>query len=206
MSEVYLDPATHTYTDPSGAVVLSVTQILAKAGICDYSCVPQESRNRGMKRGTSVHWMLQLEDQGAINYRTVPKAMRGYRKAYCEWKRASGFNPLMVEHSFIYGDYAGTVDRAGSFPATTMYTSGTNAIVDIKTGTAAPDWTRYQLAAYAVGIIGDQKLARFTRRIALLLTADGKYKVTEFPLCTFDIDWSKFCYAKEKADASGSKH
>lgn len=195
------DPETHTFTRDDGSRVLSVTQILQKAKICDYSAVPQEHRDRGMRRGTTVHWLTQLDDQGALDYRTIPKAMRPFRKAYRTWMQRSGFHCLLIEHQFIADDFAGIVDRAGTFPATTMFSNGSNAVLDIKTGTQIQDWVRYQLCAYSVGLEPRIQLAKFMRRIALLLKADGTYSIKEFPLCTWDTDWSTFQRAKEKANA-----
>jgi hypothetical protein len=188
------NPSKHEFSR-DGVVIPSVTQVLARAGICDFSFVEEETRIHAMKRGTSVHWLLQLEDEGALNYRTVPRSLRGYRKAYRDWKRHSSFCPLWVECKFVsqYG-YAGIIDRAGSFPATTMYLSGTNCVLDFKTG-EIPDWVRLQLAAYALAIEPIIAVARNIRRIALTLSASGAYKIKEFPLCTFDSDIAKFMHA-----------
>lgn len=191
------DQERHIYT-VNGKQVLSVTQILAKAGICDFSCVDEDVRLHSIKRGQSVHWMLQLEDEGALNYRTVPRRLRGYRKAYLTWKRQSGFTPLWIERRFVskFG-YAGTMDRAGSFPATAMFGTGTSAVVDFKTG-EIPDWVRYQLVSYAVEAHPNPAIARNIRRIALSLHPYGTHKVREFPLCTWDVDLAKFMEACRK--------
>jgi hypothetical protein len=146
--------------------------------------------------------MTQLEDQGALNYRTVPKALRPFRKGWNEWKKASGFHPIAIEYKFIWQDFAGIIDRAGSFPPTTMISGGTHAIVDLKSGSAVPDHTCFQLAAYSVGFMQDVALARFVRRIAVLLKTDGSYSVREFPLSDFDHDYSVFRRALEKCQAS----
>ena len=195
------NPETHEYRE-NGLIVPSVTQIIAGAGLCDFSCVEEEIRIRSMKRGQSVHWLLQLEDEGALNYRTVPKGLKGYRKAYRTWKRQSGFNVLWIERQFVSNfGFAGTLDRAGSFPPTTMYTSGTKAVVDFKTGEIA-DWVRYQLCAYSLEVDKRPAIARTIRRIALALKPDGTYKIKEFPLCTWDTDLAKFMEALEKWKSS----
>jgi len=193
------DAEKHLFTQ-NGARVFSITQVLAKAGICDFSFVEEELRLYSMKRGTSVHWLTQLEDEGALNYRMVPRSLRGYRKAWNTWKKRSLFNPILIEYKFVspFG-YAGIIDRAGSFPATTMYLSGTSGVVELKTG-EVPDWARYQLAAQAVGIERNIAVARTIRRIALSLRPDGTYKIREFPLCTWDSDFAKFMHALRRVD------
>lgn len=195
------NPDRHEYRQ-NGVIVPSVTQVLAKAGICDFSFVAEDVRTHSMKRGQSVHWLLQLEDEGCLDYRTVPRRLRGYRKAYRLWKKQSGFCPIWIEKQFVsrYG-FAGTIDRAGSFPATTMFGTGTSAVVDFKTG-EIPEWVRYQLCAYASESHPNQAIARNIRRIALSLRADGTYKIREFPLGTWDQDFAKFIEALRRTNAS----
>jgi len=200
MGAVLFDAAKHEYRTAKGVQVPSVTQVLARAGICDFSFVEEEIRIRSMARGTSVHWLLQLEDEGCLNYRQVPVGLRPYRKAYLEWKGRSGFIPHLIEYQFIshYG-YAGTVDRFGCL------VNGTWAVVDFKTG-EIPDWVRYQLTAYAMRMHHIPAVARAIRRIALALRADGTYSVKEFPRETWDVDWAKFMQSKKETDAGHVDH
>jgi hypothetical protein len=189
--EVSFDPEKHEYRC-NGVVVPHVTQILAASGKCHWSCVDEEIRLHSIKRGQSVHWLTELEDQGALDYRTVPYGLRGYRKAYCTWKRHSGFHVIWIERKFVsqYG-FAGTLDRAGSFPATAMYGSGTSAVVDLKTG-PIQDYVRYQLCAYTLAVDPRPAIARTVRRIALRLCEDGTYRVREWAMSTWDQDFSSF--------------
>jgi hypothetical protein len=176
----------------NGVLVPRVTAVIAASGKCDWSAVDEEIRLQSIKRGQSVHWLTQLEDEGALDYRTVPQRLRGYRKGYRAWKRHSGFNVIWIEKRFIshYG-FAGIIDRTGSFPATTMYGSGTSAVVDLKTGNIA-DWVRYQLCAYTLAVDPRPAIARTIRRIALRLSPDGTYKVKEFPMREWDSDFAEF--------------
>jgi hypothetical protein len=192
--QICFDEEAHLYTR-DGVPYRSVTQIIAEAGWCDFSFVEEELRIHSMKRGKSVHWLLQLEDQAALDYRRVPVALRGYRKAWQAWKKASGFMVELVEWRFISErGFAGTLDRYGYLPPTELYPHLTSAIIDIKSGPVA-DWTRLQLAAYAVGHQPRLALARRIRRIGVELRKDGRYKATEFPMATFDQDISKFMEA-----------
>lgn len=191
------DADQHLFTR-QGRIVPSTTFVLASAGICDFSFVEESLRERAKIRGKSVHWLLELDDQEALDYRRVPIALRGYRRGYTTWKRQSHFLPILIEKKFVsHFGYAGIVDRVGTFPATSMYLSGTTAVLDFKTGDI-PDWCRYQLAAYAVGIEPNLSVARTIRRIGLSLKPDGTYKVREFPLCTFDSDFSRFHHELRK--------
>jgi hypothetical protein len=191
MSEqVQFDPIRHEYRNAAGVAKPSVTWILAKSGLCDFSFVDDEVRERAMARGRSVHWMTRLEDEEALDYRKVPGRLRPYRKAYNNWKRSSWFVPEIIEQPFISPrGYAGTPDRIGSFPPTDMFPRGSRAVLDLKTG-AVYEWTRYQIALYAVGVTKHIWQAKMLRRIALALRADGTHQVKEFSLSTWDSDFS----------------
>lgn len=199
---VTIDKDTHVYFDEVGLPIQfpSVTGIIEGAGISDYSSVPEEFRDRGMYRGTQVHWMVQLETQGILNYRKVPRILRPYRKGFNTWLKRSGFIPVWTERSFfhpVFG-FTGTLDLAGRFPSTSMVSEGCSAIVDIKTGWSVMNWVRYQLCAYSTFVYPDFRRARYVRRIALLLKPDGTYSIKEFPIETWDHDFATFIKAKEK--------
>ena len=137
------DAVSHTYRK-NGAVVPSVTQVIAGAGLCDFSFVEEDIRVHSMKRGESVHWMLQLEDEGALNYRKVPAGLRGYRKAYRTWKCQSGFNVLWIEKQFIESSDSRERLTGLELPGYGDVSHWNSAVLDFKTGEIA-DWTRYQL-------------------------------------------------------------
>jgi hypothetical protein len=193
--------------DTSNTLYPSVTTLLAHAKIIDFSVVREDIRQRSMKRGTSVHWTCQLYDEGALNRRTVPKALRGYLKAWITWRERSGFVPMLIERPFIspYG-YAGTPDRVGHFNLTLdkiQFSAKVAALIDLKTGEGPIlDATRLQLAAYvdyyrpAWGAL---------RRVAVKLHADGTYHAKEFPQTSYAIDRAKLFKAltdwKEAKDA-----
>lgn len=205
-SPVLFDPTKHEYRTAAGVKVPSVTQILAASGLCDFSFVAEEIRARSMQRGSSVHWMLQLEDEGKLNYRQVPLSLRPYRKAYLDWKKASGFVPDVIEEQFIsHFGFAGTLDRYGEFPKTEMFPMGSRAVVDFKTG-QVQEWVRYQLAAYSIRIHSHPAMARTVRRIALTLRADGTHKVREFGADSWEHDFSVFIEAKRRSDAGHVDH
>jgi hypothetical protein len=185
---VNFDPTTHRYTDAENIERPSVTTVLAFAKIVDFSVVREEIRERSLKRGTSVHWITELSDLGALKPRSAPKALRGYLKAWRSWRENSGFVPMLIEKPFIspFG-YAGTPDRFGSFP------NGTWAVIDLKSGAdgEVPVWTGVQLSAYAKWYsVTEGKFG--IRRIGVKLHPDGTYRAKEFPVNTMPLDFAKF--------------
>jgi hypothetical protein len=184
---VNFDPTGHRYTDHAGVPFPSVTTILAHAKIVDFSVVREEIRERSLKRGTSVHWITELSDLGALKPRSAPKALRGYLKAWRSWRENSGFVPMLIEKPFIspFG-YAGTPDRFGSFQ------NGTWAVVDIKSGEGdVADYVKYQLAAYSKWYSVTEGKSNI-RRIAVKVHADGTYRAKEFSPNTILTDFSRF--------------
>lgn len=206
MSQVLFDPEKHEYSNSSGVLFPSVTKIIALDGLCDFSHVDEEVRIRAMDRGTSVHWLARLEDEGALDYRKVPIGLRPYRKGWNDWKKASGFVPELIEYPFIshYG-YAGTIDRYGRLPKTLSYPNGSRAVVDLKTGEIS-EWVRYQLVAYAMRMHPTPAVAMNIRRIAVALRQNGTYSVREFPQNTWAYDWSRFMQAKRRVDGGHVDH
>jgi hypothetical protein len=198
-NRVIFEPSDHSYRD-SARRYPSVTWILAQSGLCDWSFVDEEIRARAMVRGRNVHWMLQLEDEGQLNYKTVPKALRPFRKAYLDWKRGTGFKPLLIEHPFLSGyGFAGTFDRYGILPPTEMYPKGSKVLIDLKTRSAHAA-TSIQLCAYSVGLTGNVAAAPLVRRIALVLFDNGLYCAKEFRRETWQHDWAKFIEAKRRTE------
>ena len=83
------------------------------------SCLPYEGEDfvphSAKVRGTIVHRATALEDLGILDYSTVDPAIEPYMAAYNKFRRATSFEPVIIERpcrSHLYG-YAGTPDRAG---------------------------------------------------------------------------------------------
>jgi hypothetical protein len=197
MASVNFNSLKHEYSDATGTVFPSVTTLMAFGKIIDFSVVKEDIRQRSMKRGTSVHWITQLFDEGALNVRTTPKALRGYLKAWRTWRERSGFQPVLIEKPFIspHG-YAGTPDRAG-------YIGGDWAIVDLKSGEGGiAEWVGLQLAAYA----RFYPISGGIRRIGIKLHEDGTYAIREFPRDRLTLDFARFyeCLTKWNKEKHGN--
>jgi hypothetical protein len=197
IEQVVFEKDTHTYWDSSGNPIPSVTQLLAFGKIVNFDAVREEIRIRSMKRGTSVHWTTELNDLGALNRRTVPKALRGYLMGWRTWRERSGFQPVLIEKPFIspHG-YAGTPDRAG-------YIGGDWAIVDLKSGEGGiAEWVGLQLAAYA----RFYPISGGIRRIGIKLHEDGTYAIREFPRARLTLDFARFyeCLTKWNKEKHGN--
>ena len=184
--EVQFDPVKHEFRR-DGILFPSVTQILRAAGKCNFDFVEQDVLIHAQNRGQSVHWMCQLEDQGALNPRKVPRSLRGYRKAWKAFKANCGFipDPEWTERKFASGYwYAGIIDRAGIL-------GNTFAVVDLKTGSIT-DAARLQLTAYTLAIEPRPALASWIRRVAVRLNRNGTYNIREWDWRSYHQDLAEF--------------
>jgi len=176
--QVTFEHETHTYRDSTGIVVPSVTQILAGAGLIDYSMY--QGAEYAAARGTAVHLACQYWDEGDLDYDGLDPEIVPYLDAWIRYREDSGFKPKLIEHmvSCDMPPFAGLLDRFGEIKEV-------DCLVDIKTGQPHPA-TALQLAAYAegLGVLGACK------RIAVYLRNDGKYKVERYR--NDMADWNAF--------------
>jgi hypothetical protein len=160
------DAATHVYTWHEQGVsrrLVSVTDVLRRAGMVDARWFTDEAR----ERGTQVHAAIARDIAGMSDRRTIvlPHVI--------QWRRFlhdSGFVPAESEQPVCdpIAGYAGTFDVRGWFSAD----PSRRVLLDIKTG-AIPDWCGLQLAAYA------RCVPEPHRRMGVALT-ETTYTTTEY--------------------------
>jgi hypothetical protein len=185
-SGLTFDRAQHAYA-LDGQRLPSVTQVLENVGIIDYSYIPDFAREKYLKRGSNVHLACEFDDQGDLDEAALSDELRPYVEAWRLFRAQTGFHPSLIEHRGYHPQYlyAGTLDRCGSMAGVKA-----DILLDIKT-TQAPDWTRYQLAAYAAFF----RTPRAFRRMAVALHADGTYRVDEYPSKDWAADFNVFLAA-----------
>jgi len=159
-------------------MLLSVTQIIKEAGLID----TQWFTEHGRERGSAIHKACQYLDEGTLDLASLDPAIEGYVRAYDNWRRAShveGVEYIECPLADPLGRYRGTPDR--------VLVARPRVVVDIKTGGYQP-WVALQLAAY-VNMLPDPYSYR---RMALHLTVNGDYSVTEFPKAKYANDLNVF--------------
>ena len=163
----------------NGVSVVSVTQVLFAAGLVS----PFAVNAAAAARGHLVHKLTaQMDIEGRLDMRSVPRPLRGYIDAWKFWKLMSGFEVEAVEGRVDCREpsYAGRFDRAGRRPGSTRRT-----VVDLKTGQPGKS-TGLQLVAYCHGLAPGEVM----ERIAVQLTADGSFHTTIYPIGEFQADLS----------------
>jgi hypothetical protein len=170
---LYFDEPSHRYW-LDGVELPSVTQVLAIAGLTDWSHCGEWAR----ERGSVVHKAIHLELTGGLDWSTLPESLHPYVSAELQAIQDLGAEVVASEVrivSKLYG-YAGTLDRV-------VRINGRLVLWDTKTGPIVPAYG-LQTAAYVEAIhemqpdfLGGQ---RIERRYALRLNADGTYELLPF--------------------------
>lgn len=168
------DEATHTYR-LGGAVVPSVTQIIAPLTAEALASIPRAALERKRAIGAAVHMACELDDEGSLDESTVAPEVTGYLAG---WRRFKVEN--VVPH-WTYTErllaspkkrYAGRMDRCGIL-------RGELATVDIKTVDKLDAAIGVQLAGYQQ-LIEESLGIKPTRRYAVQLRPDGTYHVAPY--------------------------
>lgn len=170
--------STHTYT-VAGAVVPSVTQIIAPIAAIEFANVPPAVLQRKREIGTAVHLACEYLDRGELDEASIDPIIAPYITAYRRFLAERAPRWTALEHPRYHKllGYAGMLDREG-WIGDTFYT------VDIKTTAAVYPHVGVQLAAYhelaRVNGRHDGIPARRLARAALQLRQDGTYRFVPF--------------------------
>jgi hypothetical protein len=123
--KVELDEENHIY-HVDGKIVPGVTEIITPPGRKFYLAGSAE-------RGHRVHAATVMYDNGLLTVDDCPEYLRGWLKAWADFRKDTGFEPTIIEGSGCSADgrYAGTIDRIGTIP----WKSGVRLMtIDIKSG------------------------------------------------------------------------
>lgn len=109
------DEAAHTYTVNGEVWPLSVTGILSRTGLVDFSQIPRDIRDAAMARGRRVHKAMHFYGEGDLVLESVADAERGYVEAGIDFIQTSGFEMAGHERRLAHPRlrYAGTCDAFG---------------------------------------------------------------------------------------------
>lgn len=173
MSDIFFDPATHTYL-VDGQKVPGVTEILAPLHR-SYGKINQSVLDQAARRGTAVHEALEMLDLG-MDFEVFPETAP-YIMAYQEWLDVYRPSWIGIEKTVFCeeGWYAGTLDRIG-------YLNGGDKlnIVDIKTSQPTKEaLVSVCIQTYAYASAYDNSVP--IERWGLFLKSDGTWR---FQNCT----------------------
>jgi len=204
-----LDPTTHQYRLDGKIVPLSVTQVIAKAGMGpDYSGVQPHVLERARQRGIHVDYGCDLLDDEDLDWDSVHPAWSGYIKAWEKARQTWGITEVFTQ-CLIYIpslQVAGTADVLANAPMP--------VVIDRKTNTHAhPSSWGLQLAAYTYpdAVVAQKTIGQHHWVLSVhdrwIIQLDGKGKPTRY-LCQDPEDYADFaaCVAVAKGTANAGDH
>lgn len=118
----------HTYT-LDGELIPSATTVIGKCGLNDFSHIHPVKLAQLAERGTMVHKITEMYDDGILDESTVDPELSGYLDAWKSLKKDFKFEIVHNEQKMYNRNYmyAGTVDRI-------IMVDGCLRPLDIKTG------------------------------------------------------------------------
>jgi hypothetical protein len=170
------DEETHTYR-VNGEVWPSVTTVLQRAGLIDFSGVPDYILRGAQARGTRVHKAAHYLTEGTLDWSSVSDEDKGYVEAAAQFIADAKFEVCGQERRLAHGvhRYAGTCDIVG-------WWDGMQAVGDFKTGNPADVAADLQLCAYGEALRYapvpewfDATPATPIALVSIRLSKDGRY-------------------------------
>lgn len=155
---------------------LRVTEVLAMAGVTDYSWVTEEAKYRG----SEVHRAVKLANDGTLKRKSVPQKIGGYFSAFEKFKRECSFVPSATEKELESEELGlrGRMDAKGAI-------RGQRVIVDFKsTDSGIREATGLQLVLY--GYMDNPNL--WSDRVGVQLRSDGTYRLKTWPRAQWQSD------------------
>jgi hypothetical protein len=190
------DEAAHRYV-VNGEEWLSVTTVLARVGLIDFSGIPRGILEAAQNRGTRVHKAAHYLTEGTLDWDSVVIEERGYVEAAAAFLKAAEFEVLAQERRIAHPTYryAGTADIIG-------WWQGRPAVGDYKTGDPDDVAADLQLSAYAEALraVPPPEWFDFTpatpiARVSIRLFKDGRYLPEVYDRPENARDFSKFLAA-----------
>jgi len=164
-------PETHTYLE-GGRVVTSVTQILERAGLVDYSHIPDAVLEHKAEIGTAAHAACHYYDEGDLDESTLDVEVAGYVEGWIKFRSETDFTPELIEYRGIAEvdgmRYGYTLDRVGTL-------LGKSQLIEIKCTAGIEISWGPQTAAYEMALRKPGEPVR--RRVAVWLKPNGTYQL-----------------------------
>lgn len=176
--EIKFDEVAHTYSI-GGKFLPSVTGILKKATLVDFSGIPEDVLEVAREFGSTIHKVCEMEDKGILDlsaFTNPSEPIIPYLEGWRKFLKDTKAEILEIEkpvYSTRWG-YAGTPDRVIYLP-----TKKQLAIPDIKTSATLYPSMRIQLAGYKLAWEEMNKGKKIKQRMVVQLL-EGDYRLHMF--------------------------
>ena len=176
------DEPTHTYRVNGEVWELSVTGILSRTGLVDFSHIPRSIREAALDRGRKVHKAIHFLLEDDLDVDALDEHIRGYVLAGQAFIQTSGFEVAGLERRLCHPTrrYVGTCDVFGWWQAQC-------AIADWCCGDLFESCKHLQLAGYSEAMRQCPPVEWFDFtptspivRLGVHLRKDGTFRVEVF--------------------------
>lgn len=190
-SKVVFNEKDHTYELNGTKALFSVTEVLQKAGLINYSFLSQWQREQAMSLGKAIHTATRYEDEKDLDEDSVIEAVHPYLASWRKFKKETGWENYDIEKPLFSPKLkiAGTPDRIGTMNLTTSVVPEKyllrTTVLDIKKG--KPQAAGEQTAGYQIMYDEINKTPLPIKlRMAVVLNKKGDYSL-EFYEDDFDL-------------------
>lgn len=121
---------THTY-QVEGHYVLSTSDVVELAGLCDYSAIPSSILDRASFRGKEVHKSIHYFEDGDLDPKSVSEEVLPYFRGYLKFRHEHDFEPISLESAIVY-EHEGSGQMIGCTMDLRGMVDGKLYIVDAK--------------------------------------------------------------------------
>jgi len=180
--EFTFDEDKHLYRLADGRIIPGHTRVLDMGGLVPYNEIEPDILERKSAIGREAHLACLFHDQQ--KRMTVDHRVEGYLDAWRDFRRVTGFQPILCEYRDVYVfnglPFGMQIDRLGRYPGEKQET-----VIELKTCVVVMPHHGVQLAAQAGGVVLNglaSPLARFLsrKREVVLLRPTGKWKRVPF--------------------------
>ncbi len=142
-----------------------VTEILSRAGISDYSMVPQDVMERASLFGTHTHLACELYDRGTLDISTVHAGIIPYLNSYKYFLDNFAVVIEDIEREVVSErwKFRGHLDRVG-------IVNGVRTLIDLKTSTIVLPAVSLQTGGYTYAYHEEEKRKKIRKRLCVQLT------------------------------------
>lgn len=171
------------YLLPNGDRVPSNTECLALAGHVSFDFLSAEHLERIAQEGIYIHEMVHLYEQAQLLEASLPVQYRLRLEAWKKFVEMTGWISIpeqcetpVIHERWGYGTTPDRVGRCGMSNA-----GGSPAVLELKRGASRP-YFALQTMGQALALQHAEGGVLPYRRFSLRLGADGKPRITEYPL------------------------
>lgn len=152
-----------------------VTEILASAGISDFSKVPESVLFPAQKFGSAVHRATELWDRRTLDISILSEPLIPYLEA---WKKFINDYKITIQPDEMERQFSSAKWGFKGTPDRWPMVNGKRTLIDLKSSVSMYPATAVQTAAYQ--LLLEENGIKINQRWGIQLNEQGKYKINPY--------------------------